>query len=402
MLTAVRLKDFKNHVDTQIPLGRLTCLVGPNGCGKTSVLEGIAFACTSLAEGAVSFFRRSYVHEDFIRQGCQSFTVETKAEKADPEERYLIAKLALVVSLGKPLTTGRGSAPDEFSVRVQWRTNCADAGQTGVVSSSGDVAPTSGDDEVTRHGLYLPPRYKDLKQSALLLSPVIPQLRVPSYSPDETPAMSPDGATLASVIAYLITADPDRFVVLLARIREVIPAVQRLRVRPAKVELIEPTKITVNRKEIPYAETREVIGHELLFDLKGAPGVPARAVSEGTLLVTALLTATVWNQGADVLLIDDLEKGLHPKAQRELVMALKALLDTDPKLQIAFSTHSPYVVDELSADQVCILVPDEQRGVVARRLSDHPRAADALQVLTTGEFLSAEGEDWVREFQDAA
>jgi recombinational DNA repair ATPase RecF len=41
MLAAVRLQDFKNHLDTQIRLGRLTCLVGPNGCGKTSVLEAI-------------------------------------------------------------------------------------------------------------------------------------------------------------------------------------------------------------------------------------------------------------------------------------------------------------------------------------------------------------------------
>jgi hypothetical protein len=40
-------------------------------------------------------------------------------------------------------------------------------------------------------------------------------------------------------------------------------------------------------------------------------------------------------------------------------------------------------------------MPDERRGVVARALSDHPRAADALKVLTTGELLSAEGEDWV-------
>jgi len=214
--------------------------------------------------------------------------------------------------------------------------------------------------------------------------------------------MSPDGATLASVVAYLITTEPERFTELQTRIRKVVPAVERLRVRPAKVELTEPATVAVKGKEIPYSETREVIGHECLFDLKDAPGVPARAVSEGTLLVTALLTATIWNQGADVLLIDDLEKGLHPKAQRELVTALKVLLDTDPKLQIAFSTHSPYVVDELTADQVWVLVPDEQRGVVARQLSDHPRAADALQVLTTGEFLSAEGEDWVRAAPETA
>jgi predicted ATPase len=39
MLTAVRLQDFKNHIDTKIRLGRLTCLVGPNAnsnwpCGR--------------------------------------------------------------------------------------------------------------------------------------------------------------------------------------------------------------------------------------------------------------------------------------------------------------------------------------------------------------------------------
>jgi predicted ATPase len=212
--------------------------------------------------------------------------------------------------------------------------------------------------------------------------------------------MSADGATLASVVAFLLTTEPERFAGLVERIRAVVPACERLRVRPARVVLTEPTTITVNRKEIPYQETREVIGHELLFDLKDAPGIPARAVSEGTLLVTALLTAAVWSQEANVLLIDDLEKGLHPKAQRELVTALKSLLAAEPRLQIAFSTHSPYVVDELTAEQVCILVPDEHRGVVARRLSDHPRAGDALQVLTTGEFLSAEGEDWVRDLAD--
>jgi predicted ATPase len=248
----------------------------------------------------------------------------------------------------------------------------------------------------------MPDGYRDLAPTAFLFSPSIPRMRTPCYSADEIPTMTPDGATLASVVAYLITTEPERFADLSARIRQVVPAVERLRVRPAKVQLTEPTTISVNRKEIPYWETREVIGHELLFDLKDAPGIPARAVSEGTLLVTALLTATVWSQGADMLLIDDLEKGLHPKAQRELVDALKALLATDPRMQIAFSTHSPYVVDELKADQVWILVPDERRGVVARRLGDHPRAAEALQVLTTGEFLSAEGEDWVREATEAA
>jgi len=43
------------------------------------------------------------------------------------------------------------------------------------------------------------------------------------------------------------------------------------------------------------------------------------------------------------------------------------------------------------------MTTDAEGHVVARRLDQHPEAARALEVLTTGEFLSAEGEEWVLE-----
>lgn len=41
MITSIRLQSFKGHRDTTVPLGRLTVLVGPNGTGKTSVLQAL-------------------------------------------------------------------------------------------------------------------------------------------------------------------------------------------------------------------------------------------------------------------------------------------------------------------------------------------------------------------------
>ncbi len=58
----------------------------------------------------------------------------------------------------------------------------------------------------------------------------------------------------------------------------------------------------------------------------------------------------------------------------KLATALKTLLAAEPRLQIAFSTHSTHIVDELTTDQVWILVPDERSRVVAHRLSDGTRA----------------------------
>src|SRR5688572_29200477 len=41
MITSIHLQNFKAHVDTTVPLGRMTVLVGPNGSGKTSALQAL-------------------------------------------------------------------------------------------------------------------------------------------------------------------------------------------------------------------------------------------------------------------------------------------------------------------------------------------------------------------------
>jgi predicted ATPase len=122
-------------------------------------------------------------------------------------------------------------------------------------------------------------------------------------------------------------------------------------------------------------------------------------VSEGTLTATGLLAALVGtgDDGPALLMIDDLEHGLHPKAQRDLVGVLRTLLEAKPELQILVTTHSPYVIDELGAEEVYVLNTDAEGVAHARRLSEHPKAEYALEVLTTGELWGAEGEAWVLE-----
>ena len=42
MITRARIVDHRIVKDATIDLERLTLLVGPNGCGKSTVMEGIA------------------------------------------------------------------------------------------------------------------------------------------------------------------------------------------------------------------------------------------------------------------------------------------------------------------------------------------------------------------------
>jgi AAA15 family ATPase/GTPase len=41
MIDRVHFENFKSLQDVTLQLGRLTALVGPNGCGKSSVLQGM-------------------------------------------------------------------------------------------------------------------------------------------------------------------------------------------------------------------------------------------------------------------------------------------------------------------------------------------------------------------------
>ena len=56
MITSIRLQNFKGHRDTTVPLGRLTVLVGPNGSGKTSVLEALAIQSRLAMEATGNVF----------------------------------------------------------------------------------------------------------------------------------------------------------------------------------------------------------------------------------------------------------------------------------------------------------------------------------------------------------
>ena len=121
---------------------------------------------------------------------------------------------------------------------------------------------------------------------------------------------------------------------------------------------------------------KEYIDDAIVFDFKGAPDVPAELVSEGTLLVLALLTALLNPARPRLLLIDDLDRGLHPKAQRELIPMIRAILDQNRDLQIIATTHSPYIVDELDPTEIRVTWAGED-GVhdVPPRLDEHPDLA---------------------------
>lgn len=43
MISEISIQNFKSIESLDLPLGRVTVLIGENGCGKSNILEAVAF-----------------------------------------------------------------------------------------------------------------------------------------------------------------------------------------------------------------------------------------------------------------------------------------------------------------------------------------------------------------------
>lgn len=355
MLAKLRLQDFKGHRETEVPLGRLTMLVGDNGSGKTSVLEAL-WLQGSFEHGPISVLKGDWAPNDLLRRGSVGpIQIESEGSRSGASWRSQIQievtepewKLAAVAEAGP------GSSLPRFVGEA--------AGGIGGGKLTGDWQKFSG--MVGRAGLY--------RLQA-------PRIAAAAYSDEMATAIQPDGEQTAVVLAQLKLAHDEVFARIEASMRRLVPSVERVRIRPSR------------------SPNAAGLGNKIYFDFHGAAGVPAHGASHGTLIALALLTILHGPQRPQLVLLDDFDHALHPRAQMELVRMLKEILAEFPDLQIVATTHSPYVLDEMEPSDVHAFAPRDDGTVASKRLSDHPEAAKMKGSLTAGQLWSLDRErDWV-------
>jgi ABC-type branched-subunit amino acid transport system ATPase component len=337
VLDRIRLQNFKTHRDTEINLGRLTVLVGPNGSGKSSVLQAIEL---------VGQLRPSIEREKF------------KTRARDDEK------------LGECSIEARGLVEAD---RQPWK----------VV--------------ITEKALPKPPDFSALKRElrTTLLIPDFARLAEPVPFSQIEPKLAQDGFGLAEVVAAMRLVDDASFRALQVALRAVVPQVENIGIRRTQVRVNTPVAPSAEDRGITAHKQETMLGHELTFDVSGRRGIPATMMSGGTMLTVGILALLYSNARPRILLIDDIDHGLHPKAQWDLLRQLRRLLQQFPDLQIVATSHSPDLVDELDPSEVVVLALREDGTSAAKSLSECPRK-DMLDVLKAGQLWSAIGEDWVK------
>jgi predicted ATPase len=369
MLEKVILHNFKSHKSTQLNLdnSRLHALVGKNSSGKTSVLQALHY---------LSWLYNSSFQEIFQYERLSEFITTIGQDNMS------------VTGIGcwghNPRINWAASYKWQQSANPPWLASW------NVNLERGQLVGESPNS--LRNNSYSTPlslRY------TVHLKLVATNLAKAAYSDAITPRVEFDGSGLAPTLDYLRNEAPDKFQSLQEMLKRIVPGVEKVGVRRAKVTINRQRLIEVDRKAIPYEESQEMAGQEVVLDMNTGKRIPAHAISEGTILTLGFLTVLMNPNQPNLVLLDDVEQGLHPKAQRELITVFKEIIKANPNLQIIFSTHSPYIVDELTPSQVHVLSNTNSGFTRSKRLDEHPDVEWAKQTLTTGEFWDAEGEDWV-------
>jgi predicted ATPase len=373
MLEKVELHNFKGHRSTQLNFddSRLHALVGQNSSGKTSILEALHYLSRLVGSPFKSIFGYERAPEFITTIGQTEMSV-----------------------IGSGFW-GYGGNRKNWQASYNFHHSDGSWYPTASweVINQGIGTTKEGWEDSLEKTLY--PIPQALKY-AVYLKLVAANLEKAAYSEKTTPRVEFDGSGLAPTLDYLRDEAPDKFQDLQKMLQLIVPGVRKVGVRRAKVMINRQRVIEVDGKTITYEESQQIAGQEVVLDMNTGERIPAHAISEGTMLTLGLLTVLMNPNQPNLVLLDDIEQGLHPKAQRDLISVFKEIIEANRNLQIIFSTHSPYIVDELMPSQVHVLSNAGSGFTHSKRLDEHPDVEWAKQTLTTGEFWDAEGEDWVR------
>lgn len=186
----------------------------------------------------------------------------------------------------------------------------------------------------------------------------------PEAGPQER--LSKSGDNLPNVIQYLKEQHPERLEEIFAVLRQRIPRLERVEADP-----MPDGRLLLQIKDAPFEQP-----------------VLSKFASDGTMKMLAYLTLLYDPEPPRFIGIEEPENFLHPRLLPELAEECRAAAE---RSQLLITSHSPFLLNAMRADEVRVLYRDEQGFTQAVRASDIQGVPEFMEAGASLGYLWMEG-----------
>lgn len=345
MINEIGIHNFKSIVDLNLELGRFNVIIGPNGCGKTNILEAISFA-SAAAQNKLDY---EYLVNRDVRMPDPKFMVNAFEE--DDRTQKELGRITVQINSDKNIYSYQVEF-DEISKKwVNIIEKILDHLQSnGRVSLN--LSLEAGEENFEPDSDQL----KNLKSLLKnLISPISDLSGFLTYRPTEhflrktfETSIFPLGVHGEGLLKYLKEAAGEKDTALFEEINEGL----------CLLDWFDGFQIPDNLLTNEY---HLAIGDRFLKD--SLHYFDEKSTNEGFLFLLFYLTLFNSKETPRFFAIDNIESALNPKLMTKLTDYLVKRTFANDK-QVIVTTHSPFVLDALD------LSNDEVRLFVARRNID--------------------------------
>ncbi|HSN99508.1 MAG TPA: AAA family ATPase [Candidatus Nanopelagicales bacterium] len=386
MIRRLQIRSFKAFSDEPaagaeegISLQPFTTLVGPNGSGKSTILQAIEIL-GELVRGNITQMLEAhgweYADLPHLRSARTSVSVGVDVTFQDTDVRWSLA-------LGSRRTRGITGELIQKREADAWRNIILRSGRnvarmperdqqgedTALSLDSSWLSTIDPRDDLASYPtLVALADWARRIRAVSFLDPVA--LRAPSRA--KTDELGPRGENLAAFLARL-KSRPKDFARLIDRVRQHYPRL--VDIRPKR------TNYGWTHLEI----TEKWNGEQATFN--------ARQVSDGLLRIIAVAALHELREPPSVLLLDEIENGLHPRLLGGFVGMLEELAKSG-RTQVIVATHSPITLNYVSSpESVLIVTRGQGGGVQVTPLNETSGFQRLRQHFDLGELWYNVGED---------
>ncbi|MBF0153001.1 MAG: AAA family ATPase [Magnetococcales bacterium] len=316
MLKELTLRHWKSFEDATLHIDPLTVLIGTNASGKSNVVDALLFM-QRVIDG---------IDPTQALHGTDHFPGLRGGTKWAAKQGQYIFTLSAVFDVGE-------ITDYVYSIRAQVQAN-----QCGVAFNTTNrqmdrLSHLDHDDRLADQ--QIENEVKTIFRNIFILDPIPSRMRGFSAFTD---TLNPDASNIAGVMAALEANKKRELEELFKRYCQHLPEGDFQRIWAEQVGRLQEDAMLYCEEKWGGDNTKSQI-------------IDARSMSDGTLRLLAILTALFTRPAGSLLVIEDVDSGLHPSRAGLLVQMLK---EEGKKrgVDVLLTTHNPALLDALGPEML--------------------------------------------------